>query len=51
MEFVYDSVEKILWEMEKNAGDQHFVLFPECFQKRFNYTVWDVKPLPHHPDF
>ena len=22
-----------LWEKEKNGGDQHFLLFPQCFQK------------------
>ena len=24
---------KTLWEKEKNAGYQHFLLFPQCFQK------------------
>ena len=22
---------KTLWEKEKNAGNQHFLLFPQCF--------------------
>ena len=30
--FVFDSVENILGKGE-NAGYQHFLLFPQCFQK------------------
>ena len=33
---VFDRVENILGKGE-NAGSQHFLLFPQCFQKAF-YT-------------
>ena len=33
MELVFDSVN--LWEKEKNAGYQHFLLFLQCFQSAF----------------
>ena len=32
MKFVLGRVENILGK-EENAGDQHFLLFPKCFQK------------------
>ena len=31
---VFDRLENIVVEGE-NAGDQHFLLFPQCFQKPF----------------
>ena len=34
MIFVYDRVENILGKGE-NAGDQHFLLFPQCFQNHY----------------
>ena len=33
--FVQDKVENIVGK-EENAGDQHFLLFPQCFQKAFS---------------
>ena len=38
--FVFDRVENIL-EKAENAGNQHFLLLPHCFQKAF-YT-WLLK--------
>ena len=34
MNFVFDRVENIVGKGE-NAGNQHFLLFPQCFQKAF----------------
>ena len=34
MIFVFDRVAKIVGKGE-NAGDQHFLLFPQCFQRTF----------------
>ena len=34
MIFVFDRVENIVGNRE-NAGYQHFLLFPQCFQKGF----------------
>ena len=34
MIFVFDRVENIV-EKGENAGYQHFLLFPQCFQKAF----------------
>ena len=34
MIFVFDRVENIVGKGE-NAGYQHFLLFPQCFQKAF----------------
>ena len=34
MAFVCDRVETF-WEKEKNAGCQHFLVFPQCFQRAF----------------
>ena len=31
-EFVFDRIENIAGKGE-NAGNQHFLLFPQCFQK------------------
>ena len=33
--FVFDRVENTVGKGE-NAGYQHFLLFPQCFQKAFN---------------
>ena len=30
---VFDRVENIFLGKEENAGDQHFLLFPQCFEK------------------
>ena len=35
MMFVFDRDENIVGK-EENAGYQHFLLFPQCFQKAFN---------------
>ena len=32
IQFIFDRVENIVGKGE-NAGDQHFLLFPQCFQK------------------
>ena len=43
---LYDKVENIVGKGE-NAGYQHFLLFPQCFQKAFfpeaskGVTVWE----------
>ena len=34
MIFVFDTIENIVGKGE-NAGNQHFLLFPQCFQKAF----------------
>ena len=34
MIFVFDRVENIV-EKGENAGDQHFLLLPQCFQRAF----------------
>ena len=34
LKFVFGIVENIVGKGE-NAGDQHFLLFPQCFQKAF----------------
>ena len=34
MEFAFDRVENIVGKGE-NAGHQHFLLFPQCFEKDF----------------
>ena len=34
MIFVFDTTENIVGKGE-NAGNQHFLLFPQCFQKAF----------------
>ena len=31
--------QKIFWEKEKNAGYQHFLLFPKCYSKGFRYRA------------
>ena len=33
--FVFDRIENIEGKGE-NAGNQHFLLFPQCFQKAFD---------------
>ena len=38
MIFVFDRVENIVGKGE-NAGYQHFLLFPQCFQKAFLLRV------------
>ena len=50
-------VENILGKGE-NAGYQHFLLFPKCFQKPPSLgwlkvgIMWErVNSLPHKPDF
>ena len=36
IKFLFHWVEKTLWEKKENAVDhQHFLLFPQCFQKDF----------------
>ena len=54
---VFDRVENIVGKGE-NAGYQHFLLFPQCFQKVFSSEllklsiVWQrVNSLPHNRDF
>ena len=47
MEIVFQMVENIVGKVE-NAGNQHFLLFPQCFQKTspaglFNFKTWVVK--------
>ena len=37
-DFVFDRVEKILRGKGENAGYQHFVLFPQCFQNVFRWS-------------
>ena len=32
---VFDRVENIV-EKEENAGNQHFILFPKCFEKPYH---------------
>ena len=27
----YEGLSKTMWEKEKNAGNLHFLLFPQCF--------------------
>ena len=38
MIFAFDKVENIV-EKGENAGYQHFLLFPQCFQKSFFLKV------------
>ena len=38
IEVVFDRIEKIV-EKEENTGNQHFLLFPQCFQKAFSSSV------------
>ena len=38
LKFVYERVENIVGKWE-NAGNQHFLLFPQCFQKSFSVGV------------
>ena len=33
---------KTSWEKEKNAGYQHFLLFPQCFQNAFSSSASKV---------
>ena len=33
---VLDPGQKTLWGKKENAGYQHFLLFPQCFQKTFS---------------
>ena len=43
MKFLLDMIENIVGKGE-NAGYQHFLLFPQCFQKPFFFNVvksWD----------
>ena len=43
MSYGFDMVENIV-EKGENAGYQHFLLFPQCFQKSFSLQVikgWD----------
>ena len=54
---VFDRVENIVVKGE-NAGYQHFLLFPQCFQKASfpdtskGVIVWEwFNSLPHNPDF
>ena len=44
----YDMIENIVGAGE-NAGYQHFLLFPKCFQKTFSYGSFN--PLPNKPWF
>ena len=39
LKFVYGSLENIMVKGE-NAGYQHFLLFPQCFQKSFLLVVF-----------
>ena len=32
---MHGTTRKALWEKGENAGYQHFLLFPQCFQKVF----------------
>ena len=52
--FVLDKTENIVGK-EENAGYQHFLLFPQCFQKAISLgslkarIVWErVKGLPNY---
>ena len=57
---VLDKIEKIVGK-EENAGYQHFLLFPQCFQKAFylgylgplKVGIWQqrVNPFPNKPWF
>ena len=38
---VFHRIENIVGK-EENAGYQHFLLFPQCFQKAFKFTVSKV---------
>ena len=42
MIFVFDRIENIVGKGE-NAGNQHFLLFPQCFQKLFNLGLLKVR--------
>ena len=44
MEFVFDSVQKTVGKGE-NTGDQHFLLFPLCFQKASTSGLLKVRIL------
>ena len=55
--FVFYQKENIVGNGE-NAGNQHFVLFPQCFQKvssSESMKIWDCFEtrisFPHNPDF
>ena len=37
--FLFGIGKKILWQKEKNAGYQHFLLFPQSFQKASFFRV------------
>ena len=58
---VFDRVENIVGKGE-NAGYQHFLLFPQCFEKASfpdtskgvivcEWVNAMVNPLPHNPNF
>ena len=40
MKFVFDTIENIVRQRE-NSGNQHFLLFPQCFQKAS--SAWVLK--------
>ena len=41
IQFVFERIENIVGK-EENAGYQHFLLFPQCFQKAFYSRVSKV---------
>ena len=42
-------IENIVEKKAENADHQHFLLFPQCFQK-LSFSVL-FKSLPHNPEF
>ena len=57
MIFVFDRIENIVAKGE-NAGNQHFLFFPQCFQKPFysgllkvRIVLSRVNPFPHNDTF